>query len=51
MWAVALSLVAYLAFYGVTFWFAGRTLARELGHGAREEPAHASRPPSTATSR
>ena len=37
-----LSLAAYLAFYGVTFWFAGRTLARELGHGAVvEEPAPA----------
>jgi cytochrome d ubiquinol oxidase subunit I len=35
-WAVGLSLLAYLAFYGVTFWFAGRTLARELGHGAEE---------------
>ena len=32
-----MSLAAYLAFYGVTFWFAGRTLARELGHGAQEE--------------
>jgi cytochrome d ubiquinol oxidase subunit I len=31
--AVALSLSAYLAFYLVMFWFAGRTLARELGHG------------------
>jgi cytochrome d ubiquinol oxidase subunit I len=38
VWTVALSLLAYLAFYGVTFWFAGRTLARELGH-ATEPPA------------
>jgi cytochrome d ubiquinol oxidase subunit I len=41
-WAVALSFAAYLAFYAVTFWFAGRTLARELGHGAEEpEQPHA----------
>jgi cytochrome d ubiquinol oxidase subunit I len=36
VWAVALSLGAYLSFYAVTFFFAGRTLARELGHGAEE---------------
>jgi cytochrome d ubiquinol oxidase subunit I len=39
VWAVALSLSAYLTFYAVTFWFAGRTLARELGHGAPAVPA------------
>jgi hypothetical protein len=37
VWAVALSLAAYLTFYAVTFWFAGRTLARELGHGAEPD--------------
>lgn len=37
VWAVALSLGAYLAFYAVTFWFAGRTLVRELDHGAEPE--------------
>ena len=41
VWAVALSLLAYLTFYGVTFFFAGRTLARELDHGAVEAPAPA----------
>jgi len=28
VWAVGLSLGAYLMFYAVTFWFAGRTLLR-----------------------
>ena len=37
VWAVALSLAAYLSFYAVTFFFAGRTLARELGHGAEPD--------------
>lgn len=45
VWAVALSLSAYLAFYLATFWFAGRTLARELGHGAEPEaPPRSSEP-------
>jgi cytochrome d ubiquinol oxidase subunit I len=34
VWAVGLSFSAYLLFYGVTFWFAGRTLLREVAHGA-----------------
>ena len=38
VWAVALSLAAYLSFYGVTFFFAGRTLLRELGHGVEDTP-------------
>jgi cytochrome d ubiquinol oxidase subunit I len=39
VWAVGLSLAAYLAFYAVTFLFAGRTLLRELGHGVEGEVA------------
>jgi cytochrome d ubiquinol oxidase subunit I len=37
VWAVGLSFAAYLAFYGVTFLFAGRTLLRELAHGVEGE--------------
>jgi cytochrome d ubiquinol oxidase subunit I len=37
VWAVGLSLGLYLAFYAVTFLFAGRTLLRELGHGVEGE--------------
>jgi cytochrome d ubiquinol oxidase subunit I len=44
VWAVGLSLTAYLAFYAVTFYFAGRTLARELGHGVEDASGVASEP-------
>jgi cytochrome d ubiquinol oxidase subunit I len=41
VWAVGLSLFAYLTFYAVTFFFAGRTLLRELGHGVEDTPVPA----------
>jgi cytochrome d ubiquinol oxidase subunit I len=37
VWAVGLSFAAYLTFYFVTFWFAGRTLLREVAHGVEGE--------------
>ena len=37
VWAVGLSLAGYLAFYGATFFFSGRVLARELREGVEGE--------------
>ena len=50
VWAVGLSLAAYLAFYAVTFLFAGKTLLRELGHGVDDPVGHAPEPGRRSTS-
>jgi cytochrome d ubiquinol oxidase subunit I len=50
VWAVGLSLAAYLAFYAVTFLFAGKTLLRELGHGVDDAVGRAPEPGRRSTS-